>query len=330
MSVVSRAKHFLGRIKKQSKEFGSRRKEYGFKVAMASYIDGIFPPEKHQFYIKRIEKYVDKFMQPIVAKYQNFDGQIQPLKLEKIPVWCCWWQGESQMPEIVKMCNDRLKSLISDDAELHMLTEKNYQDFVQLPDHVLQKFYAGKMSITALTDVLRVALLAEYGGLWIDSTVFISGEFPEEYIHNDYYAQRMYDCGIAQTKTEACKGMWSGFLTGGRPNCINFLLLRDAFYEWWKTHNSVIDYVIYDYFLLSGYKGVPAIKALVDAVPNNNIHIFDMYKKLHLEYTPELYEALTKEDDMHKLTYKIDLYKETPDGKETLYAFLLNKYKNEG
>lgn len=179
------------------------------------------------------------------------------------------------------------------------------------------------MSITALSDVLRVALLAEHGGFWIDSTVFISNEFPVDFIHNDYYAQRMY--GLGTCEHEACKGRWSGFLTGGRPNCINFRLLRDAFFTWWETHDSVIDYVIYDYFLLSGYKALPQVKALVEAVPNNNTGVFDMYKVLDKPYSQELYEELTKDTNLHKLTYKIDLYKETQDGQETLYAHLLNE-----
>ena len=330
MGFFSKVKHFWERIKTETKEFGPRRKEFGFKVAAATYIDGLFPPEKHPFYIKTIEKYVDKFMEPIVEKYKNFDEPIKESKYEKIPVWCCWWQGEDKMIEIVKMCNDRLKSLIPEDAELHILTAGNYKEYVTLPDHVMEKFEAGKMSITALTDVLRVALIAEHGGFWIDSTVFISNEFPSEYIHSDYFAQRMYETGDKMVDNhEASKGRWSGFLTGGRPNCINFRLLRDAFFEWWKVHDSVVDYVIYDYFLLAGYKGVPAIKALVDAVPNNNIHVFDMYKVLHLPYTDELYENLTKDNNLHKLTYKIDLVKETAGGQETLYGRLLKRYKRD-
>ena len=88
------------------------------------------------------------------------------------------------MPELVKMCNDRLRQVLPDEAEIHMITEKNYKEYVELPDYIIQKFKTGKMSITALSDVLRVALLSEYGGFWIDSTVFVSGAFPKEFIHN--------------------------------------------------------------------------------------------------------------------------------------------------
>ena len=321
MSVFSRAKHFGGRIVQETREFPARLKEYGFKVASATFLDGLVPPEKHPFYIRTIESYVDRFMEPIVHKYEKHPvNEKLEHKEGKVPVWCCWWQGVENMPELVRMCNDRLRSFLPEEAELRMLTAENYRDYVQLPSWVMEKFEAGKMSITALSDILRVALLAECGGFWIDSTVFISHYFPMEFIRQDYYAQRMYD--PVKLKHEACKGRWSGFLVGGKPGNVIFCLLRDAFYAWWKEHDSVVDYVIFDYFLLSGYKKVPAIREQVDRLPDNNRDVFEMYQVLHLAYTPELYARLTANTNLHKLTYKIDLTEQTPDGEQTLYAYL--------
>lgn len=321
MSFLSRAKHFCGRIRKETKEYPARLREYGIKVATATYFDGLIPPGKHPFYISAIEAYVDRFMKPIVENYRNHPTDEKLVhKPGKIPVWCCWWQGVENMPELVRMCNDRLRYFLPEEAELRMLTAENYREYVELPSWVLEKFEAGKMSITALSDILRVALLAEHGGFWIDSTVFISDHFPMEFIQKDYYAQRMYD--PIKWKREACKGRWCGFLMGGKPENVIFCLLRDAFFAWWKEHDSVIDYVILDYFLLAGYKCVPAIREQVDNLPDNNPDVFEMYKVLHWPYTPELYERLTTTTNLHKLTYKIDLTEQTSDGNQTLYAYL--------
>lgn len=323
MGVLSRAKHFGERIVRESKEFPERLKEYGPKVASATYVDGLFPPEKHAFYIRTVEAYVDPFMKPIVERYLDWTPDQMRCPTGKVPVWCCWWQGAEQMPELVKMCNDRLRQLLPmEEAELHMLTQNNYQDYVNLPDYIVEKFEAGKMSITALSDILRVALLAQYGGFWIDATVFISDRFPTEFIRSDYYAQRMYD--PVKWKHEACKGRWCGFLMGGKAGNVIFLLLRDAFFAWWKAHDSVIDYVILDYFLLAGYKHIPAIREQIDNLPDNNPGVFEMYKILDKPYTPERYAQLTSRTNLHKLTYKIDLVKTTAEGKVTLYAHLLD------
>lgn len=322
MSVLSRMKHLWERVQKESGQFPARRKEYGFKIAAATYLDGLIPPGKHPFYIRIIASYVDEFMKPIIDQYRDYpvDAKLE-YKSGKVPVWCCWWQGVENMPQLVRMCNDRLRRLIPEEAELRMLTAENYRRYVELPPWIIEKFEAGKMSITALSDILRVALLAEYGGFWIDSTVFISEHFPMEFIQKNYYAQRMYD--PVKWKHEACKGRWCGFLMGGKPGNVIFKLLRDAFFEWWKEHDSVVDYVILDYFLLAGYHYVPAIRKQIDNLPDNNPDVFEMYKVLHLPYTPELYKKLTVTTNLHKLTYKIDLTEQTPEGAKTLYAYLL-------
>ena len=80
-----------------------------------------------------------------------------------------------------------------------------------------------------------------------------------------------------------------------------------------------------DYLILLGYKNFKQIRELIDDVPDNNLDIFEMYQVLDKPYTTELYERLTKWNIIHKLTYKIDLKKETADGQETLYAHLLRE-----
>ena len=322
MSILSRAKHFGDRIIQETKEYPARLKEYGFKVAGVTFIDGLIPPEKHPFYISTVEAYVDHFMEPIVDKYRHWKPEKkQTSKIEKVPVWCCWWQGVEQMPELVRMCNDRLRQLLpTEEAELRMITKDNYRNYVDIPAHIIEKFECGKMSITALSDVLRVALLAQYGGFWIDATVFISDRFPVEFIQNDFYAQRMFN--PVKWKHEACKGRWCGFLMGGKAENIIFLLLRDAFFAWWETHDSVIDYVILDYFLLAGYKQLPAIQEQIDGVPDNNPDVFEMYKVLNKPYTPELYARLTSRTNLHKLTYKMQLNRCSADGALSLYGYL--------
>ena len=85
-----------------------------------------------------------------------------------------------------------------------------------------------------------------------------------------------------------------------------------------------------DYLLLSGYKYVPAIRKTIDKVPDNNEDIFEMYKVLNQPYSEELLEKLTKNNVMHKLTYKMDLHKSTDDGQLTLYGYLYSwVYNND-
>lgn len=325
-----RSYHFLQRIIREMKTFPSELKIFGWKVASETFVDGLFPPGKSLRYIKTIEDYVDKFLDDLLKKYKNVKKEENFLCedkegiAEKVPIWCCWWQGEDSMPELVKMCHTRLKQVIpKEKAELHLITLDNYKLYVDIPEHIIRKFEAGIITMTTMSDVLRFHLLERYGGYWLDATVFFSGDIPEEYFSGKFYCQRMSK-DFSRNKREACKGNWCGFSMAGPRGCIIFKYMNDAFSKWWEIYDAIIDYVLIDYLLMSGYKNIPVIAEIINQVPDNNEDIFEMYQVLNQPYSEDLYQKVTKRNVMHKLTYKMDLYKVTEDGKMTLYGYLWN------
>ena len=319
-----RAVHLWERVRREGKVLPMRWRIFGPKIACLTFIDGLIPPGKHFWYIRAVSKYVDKFLRGLVIEYSNCidESCIRPAD-EKTPVWCCWWQGEEQMPELVKLCHARLKQVIPvDKAELHLITLDNYTQYVDLPEHILDKFNRGVITMTTMSDVLRFALLERYGGYWLDATVFFTGEIPEEYFSGKFFCQRM----VSNTKyavREACGCNWCGFSMAGPSGSIVFRFMKDAFSIWWEHFDTIIDYVLIDYMLLTGFQSVPAIHKVIDSVPDNNEDIFEMYQVLNQPYSEELYQRLTERNVMHKLTYKMDLRKQTEDGQMTMYGYLV-------
>lgn len=319
-----RAVHLWERVRREGKVLPMRWRIFGPKIACLTFIDGLIPPGKHFWYIRAVSKYVDKFLRGLVNEYSNCidESCIRPAD-EKTPVWCCWWQGEEQMPELVKLCHARLKQVIPvDKAELHLITLDNYTQYVDLPEHILDKFNRGVITMTTMLDVLRFALLERYGGYWLDATVFFTGEIPEEYFSGKFFCQRM----VSNTKyavREACGCNWCGFSMAGPSGSIVFRFMKDAFSIWWEHFDTIIDYVLIDYMLLTGFQSVPAIHKVIDSVPDNNKDIFEMYQVLNQPYSEELYQRLTERNVMHKLTYKMDLRKQTEDGQMTMYGYLV-------
>ena len=328
--ILQRAVHLWERILREGKVLPMRWRVFGPKVACLSFLDGLIPPGKHTWYIKAVSEYVDAFLSGLTSEYQGCEDKsaIRPAG-EKTPIWCCWWQGEAQMPELVKMCHARLKQVIpADKAELHLITLDNYTRYVDLPEHILDKFSRGVITMTTMSDVLRFALLERYGGYWLDATVFFTGEIPEKYFSGNFYCQRMVS-NTECAKREACGCNWCGFSMAGPKGSLVFRFMKDAFSLWWAHYDTIIDYVLIDYMLLTGFKFVPAIHNIIDSVPDNNEDIFEMYPMLNQPYSDELYQRLTKRNVMHKLTYKMELQKETPDGQKTLYGYLWDQVYGE-
>ena len=226
------------------------------------------------------------------------------------------------MPELVKLCHTRLKQVIpADKAQLHLITLDNYRDYVTLPEHIVDKFQRKVITMTTMSDVLRFALLEKYGGYWLDATVFFTGEIPEEYFSGRFYCQRMAS-DPEKVNREACRGNWCGFSMAGPKGSVVFRFMSEAFSRWWAHYDTIIDYVLIDYMLWTGFKFVPAIRQTIDAVPDNNEDIFELYQRLNQPYTPELMEQMKRRNVMHKLTYKMELSKKTPQGELTLYGYL--------
>ncbi len=322
--------HFLQRIQRESKVYGKHRREFGVAIANEIFLDGLIPPGKSPRYLEKIEAYVDRELADFVAGYQFQPATEQPQpSFDKIPVWVCWWQGEDSMPELVKMCYRRLQQVLpADKTRLTLITRDNYRQYVTFPDHIEDKFVRQIITVTTLSDILRMSLLSRYGGIWVDATVFFTDALPEEFLTERYYSQKM--AGTPAAQREACKSLWCGFCMGGRAGVPLFQFTRDAFSAWWQKHDDIVDYVLIDYLILEGYQHFPQIRELVDGVPNNNTGVFDMYEVLNRPYTSELYTQLTRDNRIHKLTYKMDLQKQTPDGRDTLYGFLLKDVYSHG
>lgn len=89
------------------------------------------------------------------------------------PVWIFWYQGETAMPEIVKICYNSIVSNIHD-RPVHLLTKDNIASHVTLPNYIYDRLNRGELSYTHFSDILRICLLFDKGGIWMDSTLLIT------------------------------------------------------------------------------------------------------------------------------------------------------------
>ena len=100
------------------------------------------------------------------------------------------------------------------------------------------------------------------------------------------------------TAREAFRGNWCGFSMADPKNSIVFRCMNDAFSYWWEHYDTIIDYVLIDYILWTGFRHIPAIHDVIDAVPNNPT-IFEMYADLNEPCPLELYARLIRNNPLH-------------------------------
>jgi hypothetical protein len=235
------------------------------------------------------------------------------------PVWVCWWQGAEAMPPLVRACyNSLLRS--AGTHPVHLLTGANYQEFIDLPDFILEKFKKGIITPTHLSDILRMGLLYKHGGFWLDATVLVTAPLP------DFAGQELFTLKRAPDNQYVAQGRWSAYLFYLNRGNLLADFLNTLFAEYWRRESDLCNFFLIDYCIALAYDFIPAVKELLDAVPRSNPQIYALRKKLAAAYAEPFYQELVAQNVFHKLTYKADFPERTADGARTFYGQLLKTY----
>lgn len=216
-------------------------------------------------------------------------------------VWVFWWQGENQMPQLVKQCYTSLKNQLVG-KKIILITKDNIREYCTFPDYIFEKYKDGKITLTHLSDILRFDLLSHYGGLYTDATVFWTGDILTEKFED------LYTCGGYSDEYyfNVSRGKWTGFLIGGSKENPLFTFMYDFFLEYWKQREELIDYFLVDYALQFAYENnIGGFKDYADNVAIlNNPNLFELMRIRNQTYSEEKKRKLLSNTCAFKLSYK--------------------------
>lgn len=101
--------------------------------------------------------------------------EIKPSKKESKKgdtVWTCWFQGLENVPILPKKCIENIKKNFKN-YRVVVITNENLNQYIKLPNYILEKYQKGLIDHTHFSDIVRTWLIAEHGGIWIDPTVLV-------------------------------------------------------------------------------------------------------------------------------------------------------------
>lgn len=256
----------------------------------------------------------------VFDKYQNY--QFDSNYDKNSPVWVCWLQGIDKAPQLVKKCVESIKE--STNHPVNILSLENIENYIKLPNYILDKYNKNIITNAQLSDIIRMALLSNYGGLWIDATIFIPNTIPEEIFKNNFYTCKR----IPNDSGYISKNRWTAFLNGCQYGCIIQKVMCELFFEYWKKEDYLIDYLLVDLFMCLIYDNIPYAKKLIDELPYNNSNIESLQENMNNEYNNKKYQEIIRAKDtyFYKLSWRMYFKNETSDGKPTFFKmFIENK-----
>ena len=268
---------------------------------------------KHAFVLS----YLKKELAPVIEKYRNIEES--GAKADEKIIWTLWWQGIGSAPPLIRKCIETIERNAGK-ASVRVITKDNWKDYIDIPDYIREKREKGYISFAQLSDIIRFLLLEKYGGMWLDSTIFVSHEIPERYFERPFFSQH--------TKyAETCfvqHNMWHGFSIGASPHGKLVSFCREMFLEYWKTHDTLVDYLMIDYVIMTAYNEFEDVKEEIDSLEYTSERLYDLVGMLDQPYDRKWLEELEKDCLFSKLDWHRK-YRTTRNGEPTFYAQLFDE-----
>lgn len=273
---------------------------YGFKfLFLRSFfrVYGIGWIHKYHYWLK---KYLQKYIKIASKKVNEEKGLEMSAKqiINSNVIWLCWLQGEKNAPDIVKRC---IKSwrYYCPEKKIIVLDNNNIELYIDIPKHILEKWKTGKISNAHFSDILRTALLVQWGGYWVDATLLCTGKIPPIVEESTLF---FYKEPLFTEKQTVCS---SWFIKSEKDNEFLKVVLY-SLYEYWKKERGIADYFVY-HLLIASLIFDNKYNSIWNNIPyvcNNDPHILQM--KLADVYSDREFLRICQMTFVHKLTYKLN------------------------
>jgi hypothetical protein len=243
-------------------------------------------------------------------------------KVTETVIWVFWWQGENHMPELCRICYHSLLKH-SNGIKVNLLSKFNLSDYLQVQKGIKEKLKSGSLSLTNFSDIIRCMLLAKYGGLWVDATLYFTRDIPLDWFDHPFFSIKNQQDGYKFVSLNR----WSTFIMGTNEKNRYFDDLTKLMVAYTIKEKQYLEYMTIDYFMAILFKR-PEYKKLLDALPVQNEGLHQLRGILNDPYNKNEFAQLSQKNVCFKLSYKLQL-KENVDGRDTYYAHLRQLWEKD-
>lgn len=257
----------------------------------------------------------------IYEKYKKYLSLIDKNNNKDISIpktiWFCWFQGLAQAPELVKVCFESIKRNCKD-YNIVLVDRNNFNEYTDIPEIILKKWNKGIITNTHFSDILRSALLLKNGGIWIDATVFLTGDIPVEILNSKLFLFQTYKPG-----SDGKAYNLSSWFIASTSESVVFKQVMLLLTKYWEKNNYLCDYFLFHIFVQIVLNAYPEITNSIPKYTNETPHylLFELGKK----FDKTRFDYLVKKTFCHKLTYKLD--ESQKSDKSNYYNWILENFR---
>lgn len=264
--------------------------------------------------IIRKHKHVSQICNRFLDDY--FAGKIEAFPIypkkkfeDEFIIWQYWGQGFENVPEVVRICLDSVERH-KGNYKLIRLSDENLSEYIDFPEEIIRK--RDRFQRTAFSDLLRLALLTTYGGVWLDATTLLTGSLPTQYFDYGFFLFQRDENEPHKDYWENSYAYYWGWDEGFRVRVLNSVIyaqkgndtileLYNMMYSYW-LNNKTYPYYFFFQILFDGLisrmpdKNCPVIS---DCLPHYTMQIVTD------DFPYMSFDEILKQTSIHKMTYKI-------------------------
>ena len=280
---------------------------------------GLLPIKDKKFKRKKMLLLADKaYLKRYLYVLDGIKKSISDMPFDDV-IWTCWLQGEENALPIVKACINSIRRTYPN-KKLIIITSQNIRQYADIPEYIYQKWQKGIITNTHFSDILRVCLLYQHGGTWMDATVFLGNAINPEIMQAPFFA---FHSRTFLRSFPKILGNNSWFL-----HCVpqHPLMsgMRALLFTFWQHENQLIHYFLYHIFFDLMVENNAVCRNLWEETPlfYDDEQVEALYLKLSDEFSEELFREIIKRSPIQKLSYK---YLPITGEKLTFEQYILNK-----
>lgn len=237
-------------------------------------------------------------------------------------IWSLWLQGWDEASEIVRSCITSWKRL-NPEWDIRLLTREHVHRLL-FPTSPFARLVDLDLPPEALSDVVRLELLARFGGVWADATTYCL-------IPLDGWLGPAVTQGFFAFDRPGPDRMLASWFLAAPPASPVVLIWRDLAEKYWAERSQRDTYFwVHDLFARA-YETDPSTRRIWDATPKRSAdgpHVFAPYQSTLYAPLAEPARQIvdTGTTPMLKLTHKLNA---VASDRGTLYRWLCDRERSD-
>ena len=212
-------------------------------------------------------------------------------------IWTCWFQGREAAPPLVQKC---LRSWERNNLgwELRCLDATTIERYVTLEPYV--DLHRQSLTAASLSDILRIFLLREFGGVWVDATLYCNRPL------DDWMPNLMREGFFAFAEPAPSRPLSSWFLSAKPDNPLVSTWHRLTI-DYWSNRSRSEDYFWFHHLFRDMCKADRLAAETWSRVPKVSAEGPHTLQSGELMYRPwqEAFRSVDWETPVFKLTHRL-------------------------